>query len=129
MTLKYSNVDIDKLYGKMYKDRLLINYETTNFMIQTDWFKLTHYGIPKGDKYHTTEESRRYFQIPLEDNDFKSFIDNLDKHFSSDNFRSTYLNEKQRSFNYIPILKEGKNNYPPSMKFKINVFEDIVYQK
>ena len=50
------------------------------------------------------------------------FINNLDKHFSSDNFRNKYLNEKQRSFNYIPILKEGKNNYPPSMKFKINVF-------
>ena len=72
MTLKYCNVDIDKLSGKMYKDRLLINYETTNFMIQTDWFKLTHYGIPKSDKYHTTEESRRYFQIPLNDNDFKN---------------------------------------------------------
>ena len=55
MTLKYGNVDIDKLTGKIYKDRLVINYETTNFMIQTDWFKLTHYGIPKSDKYHTTE--------------------------------------------------------------------------
>ena len=126
MTLKYGNVDIDKLSGKMYKDRLLINYETTNFMIQTDWFKLTHYGIPKSDKFHTTEEPRRYFQIPLNDNDFKMFINNLDKHFSSDNFRNKYLNEKQRSFSYIPILKEGKNNYPPSMKFKINVFEDKI---
>ena len=28
MTLKYGNVDIDKLTGKIYKDRLLINYET-----------------------------------------------------------------------------------------------------
>ena len=126
MTLKYGNVDIDKLTGKIYKDRLLINYETNNFMIQTDWFKLTHYGIPKSDKYHTTEESRRYFQIPLNDNDFKMFINNLDKHFSSDNFRNKYLNEKQRSFSYIPILKEGKNNYPPSMKFKINVYEDKI---
>ena len=57
---------------------------------------------------------------------FKIFIDNSDKHFSSDNFRNKYLNEKQRSFSYIPILKEGKNNYPPSMKFKINVFEDKI---
>ena len=44
MTLKYCNVDIDKLTGKIYKDHLLINYETNNFMLQTDWFKLTHYG-------------------------------------------------------------------------------------
>ena len=56
----------------------------------------------------------------------KCFIDNLDKHFSSDNFRNKYLNEKQRSFSYIPILKEDKNNYPPSMKFKITDFEDKI---
>ena len=69
MTLKYGNVDIAKLSGKIYKDRLLINYETTNFMIQTDWLKLTHYGIPKSDKFHTNEESRIYLQIPLNDNE------------------------------------------------------------
>ena len=28
MTLKYSNVDIDKLTGKIYENHLLINYET-----------------------------------------------------------------------------------------------------
>ena len=43
---------------------------------------------------------------------------------SSENFRNTYLNEKQRNFNYIPIFKEGKNEYPPSMKLKMNIFED-----
>ena len=73
MTLNCCDVNIDKVSGKMYKDHLLINYETNNIMIQTDWFKLTHYGIPKSDKYHTTEESRRYFQIPLDNNDFKMF--------------------------------------------------------
>ena len=97
MTLKYGNVDIDKLTGKIYKDHLLINYETNICMVQTDWFKLTHYGIPKSDKFHSTEESRSYFQIPLNDNDFKMFINNLDKHFSSDNFRNKYLNEKQKN--------------------------------
>ena len=126
MTLKYSNVDIDKLTGKIYKNHLLINYETNNFMIQTDWLKLTHYSIPKSDKFHTTEESRKYFQIPLNDNNLKLFINNLDKHFSSDSFRNNYLNEKRRNFSYIPILKDGKNNYPPSMKFKINVYEDKI---
>ena len=73
MTLKYSNVDIDKLTGKIYKNHLLINYETNKFMIQTDWLKLTHYGIPISDKFHTTGESRKYFQIPLNDNDLKMF--------------------------------------------------------
>ena len=28
MTLKYGNVDIDKLTGKIYKNHLMINYDT-----------------------------------------------------------------------------------------------------
>ena len=52
------------------------------------------------------------------------FLNNLDAHFSSEIFRNNYLNNQQRNFSYIPILKEGKNNYPSSMKFKINVYED-----
>ena len=30
MTLNYGNVTIDELTGKIYKDHLLINYETKN---------------------------------------------------------------------------------------------------
>ena len=124
--LKYSNIEINKLTGKLYKSHLMCNYDSKPMTIQADWMQLTHYGVPKSDKYHTTDESRLYFQIPLIDNGFKNFITNLDNHFNSDDFRNNYLNEKQRSFSYIPILKEGKNNYPPSMKFKINVFEDNI---
>jgi len=60
MTVKYDNVEIDKITGNMYKDHLLINYKNERLNIQTNWIKLNYYGVPKSDKYHTTEESRRY---------------------------------------------------------------------
>lgn len=126
MTLKYSDVELDKIIGNKYKNHLLVNYENRRFIVQTDWMTLSHYGVPKCDKFHTTEESRRYLQIPLNDDNLSNFIHTLDNVFSSENFRNTYLNEKQRNFNYIPIFKEGKNEYPPSMKLKMNIFEDKI---
>ena len=54
------------------------------------------------------------------------YITNLDNHFNSDDFRNNYLNVNQQKFNYIPILKEGKNDYPASMKFKINVLDNKI---
>ena len=134
MTLKYNDVQIDFIKGNTYKNQLLINYEGQRLNIQTNWINLTHYGVPKADKFHTTEESRRYLQIPLIDgDDFTQFIQSLDKYFVSDNFKKQYLDVKQQNFNYIPILKEGKADYPTSLKFKIDVYDDIclseVYHK
>ena len=126
MTLKFSDVELDKITGSKYKDHLLVNYENKRLNIQTNWMTLSQYGIPKCDKYHTTEESRRYLQIPLKDDSFTTFVHSLDEHFSSETFRKQYLNERQQSFSYIPIFKEGKNDYPPSMKFKIHVVDDII---
>ncbi len=125
MTMKYDNVEIDKIKGVMYKDHLLINYNNERLNIQTNWITLSHYGVPKSDQYHKTEESRRYLQIPLIDDNFKKFIESLDNHFSSDNFKKEFLEEKQQNFNYIPILKESKaENYPASMKIKIDFYND-----
>ena len=113
MTFKYDNVEIDKITGNTYKNHLLISYKSERLNIQTNWITLSHYGVPKCDKFHPTEESRRYLQI------FRQFIQSLDNHFSSDNFKKQFLDEKQQKFNYISILKEGKENYPASMKFKM----------
>ena len=103
MTFKYNDVEIDKITGNTYKNHLLINYKSERLNIQTNWITLSHYGVPKSDKFHTTEESRRYLQIPLHDDSFKNFIQSLDNHFTSDNFKKQFLDVKQ-NFNYIPIL-------------------------
>ena len=143
MTSKYNNVRIDNIEGNIYRNQLLINYgddvdihgyHYTRINIETNWINLNHYGIPKSDKFHTTEESRRYLQIPLIEGDsFTQFIQSLDKHFNSANFRQRFLDVKQQTFNYIPILKEGKGGYPPSMKFKLDFYNNYylseIYQK
>jgi len=125
MTLTYNDVEIDFIKGNTYKNQLLISYKEQRLNIQTNRINLTHYGVPKSDKFHTTEESRRYLQIPLIDDDtFTQFIRSLDNHLSSDNFKKQFLDVKQQNFNYIPILKEGKAGYPSSMKFKIDFYDD-----
>ena len=55
MTLKYNDVEIDSIKGNMYKNHLLISYKSERLNIQTNWITLSHYGVPKSDKYHTTE--------------------------------------------------------------------------
>ena len=82
MTLKYNDVEIDSIKGNMYKNHLLISYKNDRLNIQTNWITLSHYGVPKSDKYHTTEESRRYIQIPSNNDDnFTKFIQSLESHF------------------------------------------------
>ena len=125
MILKYNDVEIDSIKGNMYKNHLLINYKNDRLNIQTDWILLSHFGIPKADRYHTTEESRRYIQIPLiNDDNFYKFIQSLDNYFSSDNFKKQFLEEKQQNFDYIPIIIEGRGDYPKSMKIKIDFYND-----
>ena len=119
MTFKYNDVEIDKITGNTYKNHLLVNYKNERLNIQTNWITLSHFGVPKSDKFHTTEESRRCLQIPLHDDSFTKFIQSLDNHFASDNFKKQFLDEKQQKFNYIPILKEGKENYPASVNLKL----------
>ena len=98
MTLRYNDVEIDSIKGTMYKNHLLINYKNERLNIQTNWITLSHYGVPKADKYHTTEEGRRYIQIPLFPDTFTQFIQSLDNHFSSDNFKKTVSRREATKF-------------------------------
>jgi hypothetical protein len=116
------DLQTEKITANELQKHLIIKYNDQPLFIQTDWKQLTHYGVPKEDKYHNTEESRRYIQIPLTENDnFTNFIKQLDEYFSSDKFKTKYLTDKQQNFTYIPIYKEGNDKYGPSMKFKIIV--------
>ena len=122
MVVKFMDLQTEKITANELQKHLIIKYNDQPLYVQTDWKQLTHYGVPKEDKYHTTEESRRYIQIPLTENDsFTNFIKQLDEYFSSDKFKTKYLTDKQQNFTYIPIYKEGNDKYGPSMKFKIVV--------
>ena len=116
------DIQTEKITANDLQKHLIIKYEDKPLYVQTEWKQLTHYGVPKEDKYHNTEESRRYIQIPLTEGDsFTDFIKQLDTFFSSDKFRTKHLTDKQQNFTYIPIYKEGGEKWSPSMKFKIIV--------
>ena len=122
MVVKFMDLQTEKITANELQKHLIIKYNDQPLFIQTDWKQLTHYGVPKEDKYHNTEESRRYIQIPLVENDnFTNFIKQLDEYFSSDKFKTKYLTDKQQNFTYIPIYKKGGEKWSPSMKFKIIV--------
>ena len=121
MVIKYMDVDTDKITANDYKKQLLVKYEDSPFYIQTDWMTLAMYGVPKLDKFHLTEQSRRYIKLSLNNPDFTKFILKLDSHFSSDKFKAKYLTDKQQDFSYIPIYKPGSENYAPFFKVKIVV--------
>ena len=118
MVVKFTEVETDKLTANEYKKHLLVKYNDQPCFIQTNWMKLDHYGVPNKDKYHPTEESRRYVKVPLplSDPDFTKFILKLDTYFSSDKFKSKCLTQKQSDFSYIPIYKQGGENYNPYIK-------------
>ena len=109
MVVKFMDVDTEKITANEYKKHLLIKYEDKPSFIQSNWDKLTHYGVPKNDKFHTTEESRRFIQIPLVENEpFSNFIKYLDEYFSSDKFKSKYLTEKTTQFYICTYLQRRK---------------------
>ena len=121
MVVKYMVVDTDKITANEYKKHLYVKYEDQPFFIQTEWMTLQFYGVPNKDKYHLTEQSRRYIKLSLHDPEFTKFILGLDTYFTSEKFKSKYLSEKQMDFSYIPLYKPGSENYSPFIKLKISV--------
>ena len=123
MVIKYMDIDTDNITANDYKKQLLVKYNDQPLYIQTNWMTLAMYGVPKVDKYHQTEQSRRYIKLSLNDPEFTKFILKLDTFFSSDKFKTKYLNEKQQDMTYIPIYKPGSENYAPFFKIKVAVDE------
>ena len=74
MVINYMDVDTDKITANDYKKHLLVKYEDSPFYIQTEWLILCMYGVPKLDKYHLTEQSRRYIKLSLHEPNFTKFI-------------------------------------------------------
>ena len=136
-TTKFSDVIPDKLVCKTFKNMQLIQYNEEQITVQSPWVQLTHYGIPRIDKFNATEESRRYLRVLLvdDDDDFVAFVKSMDKHFDSEDFRNKFLKGKEQQFQYFPMFKETNNEkYPPSMKLKLdvrdnNILTDIIQMK
>ena len=124
-TRKYTDVKIDGITCEPWKNILLVKYYDDPLVIQSPWMNLSNYGIPRTDKLHTKEEDRQYVRVPLsrkQDDPFVVFIKLLDECFNSDDFRKSYLGDKQQKYEYFPLHKEStEDKYPPSMKLKMEI--------
>jgi hypothetical protein len=99
--------DIDLEAGTNY---LYSKTSKRHMCIQFEFLKFNKYGIPQKDKFHTTEESRRVFEIPIP-KDSKTYL------------KLKELDEKMKILlpsggEYTRILKEPEN-HPPLIKLKI----------
>ena len=97
--MKFCDIQPENITANEYKKNLLIKYgDDKDFLqVQTEWMQLTQYGVPREDKFHTTEKQRQYIQLPLNDEAFTNFIKQLDNYFSSDKLKQKYLTTKQHS--------------------------------
>jgi hypothetical protein len=84
-------------------------FNNTRLCIQFEWTKFNKYGIPKKDKYHATEDSRRLFEVPIPKNS-KTYtkLKELD-----DKVKSLFSDKES-----VNILKELEN-YPPLIRLEI----------
>ena len=130
MVIKFNSIKVKSITAKQYKEHLLLEYNDNNFVVQSDWMTLDNYGVPKLDnKFNSTEESRRYLQIPLnnENETFSTFVLQLDEYFSSDYFKQKYFDKKQQKYSYVDIFKTNSNDkYPSSMKLKVMFFDNEI---
>ncbi len=64
--MKFSDINTDKITANEYKKNLLIKYgDDKDFLhVQTEWMQLTQYGVPREDKFHTTENKDSIFNYP-----------------------------------------------------------------
>jgi len=89
-------------YKELYK-------QDQHVCLQFNWLKFDKYGIPPKNKYHTTEESRMIFDVPiLKDSKTYFKLKELD----------TMLKKILPTGIYTNILKEPEN-HPPLIKLKI----------
>ena len=95
--------------------------------IQLPTIKLSSYGFPKQDDYHT-QEQRNYVKLPLAHPEHATCIDcfnRLDFRFGSDEFKQKMFGDNWERYQYTPILRNPNDGKPLYAKIKLMMnYED-----
>ena len=95
--------------------------------IQLPTIKLSTYGFPKQDDYHT-QEQRNYVKLPLAHPEHTSCIDcfnRLDLRFGSDEFKQKMFGDSWERYQYTPILRNPNDGKPLYARIKLMMnYED-----
>ena len=116
-TLNFLDVKVEAITFKTFKDFILVNHDGVPLLIQTPYMELYSFGMPRRDKYHTTDEQLQNIKIPIENEEFKEMIKAIDKRMSDEEFKKKYLGDKHEKYSYHSILAE-KENKPDAFKIK-----------
>ena len=93
---------------------------TNKCHIQTPWIKLNAYGVPRVSDYLTTDIERSFIKVPLEDNEFKYKLLEVDLLLVSEAFKQEHLGPDYDKYTYVPLVKTPDDR-PPYVKFKLDV--------
>ena len=79
--------------------------------IQFPHIKLVTYGVPRASEFYQTENARGFIKVPLdasipEIKNLITILQDLDKHFSSQEFAEKLLGKKWNKFTYQSIFRE-----------------------
>lgn len=146
--VNFDNVEATELREEKRQNLAYIHYIdnnhklTTQFIVVTGYMKLIFNAVPQKDGiYHTTDESRAYASISLDESqpsirEFKEHCKRADNYYSSDKFMTMVFGDNKDMYQYQSIiktprpkidnkLKKDKNgkDYPKydSVKLKLNM--------
>ena len=114
----YLNLLSNYLKGTIKKWKYLDN----EFLINSPWINLSSYGISKKNKYHPTDNQRKYIQVPLNQSnqDLISVLKNIDNHIvNNEDLKRQILGDKFDKFEYTPLYK-SKEDKPGYIKSKLD---------
>lgn len=95
-------------------------YDPTNsgkdgaLFLQSPWFRLFTYGVPRLGEYYKTDADRSHLRLPfdLTDPDVLSFVNkikDIDTKFSDSDMMQTMIGKKYNKYKYQTIYREGQD--------------------
>ena len=129
-TLKYTDVRPEKMSFSTFKGYTLVKYMYNYLFIQSPWINIFAYGIPRKDKFHQTDSSRKCLKVPLDEeipvvSDFVEMLKEMDSKMTSNEFKERFLGDSKDKFEYSSIFKESQTKERPSyIKLKLATEND-----
>jgi hypothetical protein len=97
---------------------------TNKCHIQTPWIKLNAYGVPKLSDYLKTELERAFIKVPLNDDEFKTKLLEVDMLMGSEGFKQEHLGPDYDKYTYVTLVKTPEDKQP-YVKFKFDVSSEF----
>ena len=129
MTTVFTAINTDRISFYKFKEHTLVKYNGNPMFVQSPWLNISCYGVPRRDKYHTSDDQRLYIKLPVSRGErFATALGDLDEFMQREDVKQQLLGEKYQKYDYCPLLKEPVDatdaSRPPSVKLKLDVAHD-----